>query len=170
LGIPTRIKIDINFVDKTLYPHETRLLKSFITGLENKELPFLYKEAWNEYNRPIEIKCYDPREIYTDKVRAIMTRPIYKLRDTIDIYTLENQYGYSIPKFENQIKRKTNFILNLYTRYRKNIAIISVPDRDYFKEKETKLLINQTPKDLHNSIQRIHNQIRQLQTELTKSR
>jgi len=46
-----------------------------------------------------------------------MTRQVYKLRDTIDIYTLENQYGYTIPKYENTIKGKTKFMLNLYKRY-----------------------------------------------------
>ena len=87
-GIPTKIKMEINFVDRTYYPYETRSLQNFIAGIENKELPFLYKEAWNEYNKTINIECYDPREIFTDKVRAIMTRRVYKLRDTIDIYTL----------------------------------------------------------------------------------
>jgi len=92
LDISSSIKMEINFVDQTYFPYETRSLHGFISGVENEELAFLYKEAWNEYDKPIIINCYGPREIFTDKVRAIMTRQVYKLRDTIDIYTLENQY------------------------------------------------------------------------------
>jgi len=167
LGIPTKIKMEINFVDRTYFPYKTRFLRSYIAGLENKELSFLYKEAWNEYNKPINIECYDPREIFTDKVRAILTRPIYKLRDTIDIYTLKNQYGYTIPKYKDSIKRKTKFMLSLYKRYKENFEKNTLPYTDYLQDKEMKLLISQPPNDFHPNLERIHAQILQIQTELT---
>ena len=169
LGIPARIKLDINFVDKILFPYQTPILQSYINDLKNKELQFLYKEAWNEYTKHIKIECYDPREIYTDKARAVMTRIAYKFRDTIDIYTLENQYGYTIPDFKDPIKRKTRFILNLYDRYRENIETTMIPDTEYLSDRENKLLIHQPPKDLHINIQRINTQIQQLKTELTNA-
>ena len=167
LGIPARL--DINFVDKILFPYQTPILQSYINDLKNKELQFLYKEAWNEYTKHIKIECYDPREIYTYKARAVMTRIAYKFRDTIDIYTLENQYGYTIPDFKDPIKRKTRFILNLYDRYRENIETTMIPDTEYLSDRENKLLIHQPPKDLHINIQRINTQIQQLKTELTNA-
>lgn len=170
LGIPARIKMEINFVDKTLYPYQTPILQSYINDLENKELQFLYKEAWNEYKTQINIECYDPREIFTDKARAIMTRIAYKFRDTIDIYTLENQYGYTIPDYKNPIKRKTRFMLDLYNRYKENIETATIPNTDHLPDGETKLLIHHPPKDLHKNIQRINTQIQQLQTELTNEK
>ncbi len=166
LGIPAKIKMEINFVDITLYPYQTPILQSYIEGMENKELQFLYRESWDEYKTPINIECYDPREIFTDKVRAIMTRIVYKLRDAIDIYTLEKQYGYTIPDYKDPIKRKTRFILDLYNRYKENLETLTLPDLDHLPDRETKLLIHQPPKDLHKNIKRIHTQIQQLQTEL----
>lgn len=166
LGIPANIKIEINFVDKTLYHYKSPVLHSYIKDLKNEELSFLYKEAWMEYKKPIKIQCYDPREIFTDKVRAVMTRIAYKFRDTIDIYMLEKKYGYNIPEYKESIKNKTNFVLDLYRRYKENIEISTIPNLDSITEREKNLIIQKLPKDLNKNIRRIHDQIKQIQTEI----
>jgi len=166
LGIPANIKIEINFVDKTLYPYKNSVLQSYIKELENEELNFLYKEAWMEYKKPIKIQCYDPKEIFTDKVRAVMTRVAYKFRDSIDIYMLEKKYGYNIPAYKEPIKNKTNFVLDLYSRYKENIEIATIPNLDNITEREKNLIIQESPKDIDKNIRRIHAQIQQLQTEI----
>jgi hypothetical protein len=50
---PAKIKMEINYVDKTLYPHQTMELKSYITVLDNKELQLLYKQPYQNYTAPI---------------------------------------------------------------------------------------------------------------------
>ena len=166
LQIFTNIKIEINFVDKTLFPYKNKELQSFIKTIENKELQFLYKEEWDEYKKAVNIKCYDPQEIFTDKVRAAMTRVSYKFRDVIDIYELEKMYGYTISDYKKEIIKKTNFVLDLYRRYKENIESVSIPDIKKIPKREHNLLLFKPSKDFYENINRVHTQIRNLQKEI----
>ena len=42
-----KTKVDINFVDKTLYPYQTKDLKSYLENYQNKELSLLFREEYN---------------------------------------------------------------------------------------------------------------------------
>ena len=166
LQIPANIKIEINFVDKTLFSYKNKELQSFIKNMKNRELQFLYKEEWDEYKKAVSIKCYDPREIFTDKVRAAMTRVSYKFRDAIDIYKLEKKYGYIISDYEKEIIKKTIFVLDLYRRYKENIEAVSIPDVKKIPKREHNLLLFRPSRDFYENINRVHNQIRNLQKQI----
>ena len=77
LDHPVKMKVEINYVDKNLYPYQTRELGTYLTELPSEETRFLYENQWKEYTQPIAIECYDPREIYTEKARAALTRIKY---------------------------------------------------------------------------------------------
>lgn len=166
LKIPATIKIEINFVDETLFPFKNNKLQSLITNVSNKELEFLYKTEWNEYKKVVTINCYDPREIFTEKVQAAMTRVSYKFRDAIDIYKLEQKYGYTISNYEEEIRKKTMFAINLYRRYYDNVKTLQMPDIKTIPERELNLLLFKPTRNFYENINRVHNQLLQMQREM----
>ena len=168
LEIPVTIKIEINFADQTLFPFKNNELKSLINRVENRELAFLYRKEWDEYKKNVYFDCYDPREIFTDKVRAAMTRVSYKFRDAIDIVKLEQKYGYIISDYEEEIRKKTDFVLDLYHRYKSNIESIRIPDIETIPERELNLLLFKPTKDFYKNINRVHMQLRQIQKEIIR--
>ena len=166
LDIRSRIKVEINFVENIVYPLRDMQLKSYIEDTDSEELRFLYEDLWREYDRTIELTCYDPKEIFVEKCRASMTREAYKLRDIIDLYFIERQYGYNILDHRNAVKEKVKFMLDIYKRYQENIDILQLPSIDLRKNEEMKLMIVTPPKDLEGSISSIHHQLKQIRMEL----
>jgi len=161
------IKVEINFVDKIIYPFQKKTLKSYVEGVKSEELRFLYKEPWMEYNRRIQLDCYDPREIFIEKCRAAVTRKAYKLRDIIDIYHLEKEYDYTIINYKQQITEKTEFILEQYNRYQENMEIKKFPKPYLLNHEELNLMITKPPKDLSQNIERIHQELELLRNGLS---
>jgi len=166
LGQPSSIKIEINFVDMIVYPFQQRNLQSYMEDFESDEIAFLYNVPYREYTKPVMVECYDPREFYIEKCRAIMTRIAYKLRDAVDIYMLQQRYGYTIQQHKEEIMNKTRFMLDLYNKYKENIQIAAIPPLETTYNGELKLLTIPTPKDLRENIEMIHRQIQEIQTEL----
>jgi predicted nucleotidyltransferase component of viral defense system len=166
LQIPATVKIEINFVDQTLFAFKNKKLQSLISTVKNKELKFLYKEEWDEYKKDVSIACYDPREIFTDKVRAAMTRVSYKFRDVIDIYKLEQKYGYTMVDYQEQIRKKTDFVLDLYRRYKDNLESSRIPDIETIPERELNLLLFKQTQNFYENINRIHTQLKDMQKEI----
>ena len=166
LNIVSRIKIEINFMDISIYPFVNKLLKSYVKNIETDELKFLYENLWKEYNRPVSLKCYDLREIFIEKCRALLTRKTYKLRDVIDIYFMENSSGFSISDYKLEIIKKTKFMLDLYKRYRENIHSLDFPDIDLLESEEMKLMIIPPPDDFVLNIYRTHSQLEEIKNIL----
>jgi predicted nucleotidyltransferase component of viral defense system len=165
INIPSKIKIEINFVEDLIHPTTLRTLKSYIEMISSEELEFLYEDLWSDYNTKIELNCYDAEEIYIEKCRAALTRMVYKLRDVIDIYYIEREFGYSIPSLKKDIYRKIRFMLELYNRYRENIELIKLPSVDLLNDEELKLLLIETPEDLGDNISNIHEQLNAIKGE-----
>lgn len=166
LNLESRIKIEINFMERTLYPFKRKKLKSYAENLESEELKFLYEELWKEYSAPISLICYDSREIFLEKCRASMTRRSYKLRDVLDIYFMESGNNCSISSYKQAIKKKTKFMLNTYERYRENIESMIFPSTKILSSEEMKLMLVPPPKDLERNLKRIHEQLDVLRNEL----
>ncbi len=124
----TFIKIQINFFEKILFPTRKVKLKSLLE--ESKELEFLFPSFYKEYKASISFKIYDIKEIFCEKIRAILTRKGIKERDFVDVYLISKKFGFGYEDFETEILEKTKFILNLYQKYRdnlrKNLEVLSV--------------------------------------------
>lgn len=168
INVPSMIKIEINFVDKTLYPFKERELNSFVQGFESKELSFLFDESWENYTRPVSMDCYSPREIYTDKARALLTRMVYKMRDSIDLYVLRDRYGYTIEDHKEEIMEKTRFMLELYEKYRENLQK-DIPVYEKIADEESKLLIESFSDEIESDISMIHEKIEKVREILDES-
>ncbi len=163
---PARIKVEVNFVDRTLYPFRTMELGSLLSGYENPELEFLFRQHYDAYSAPITLDCYGPEEIFTDKCRAVMTRKVYKLRDILDIRMLEEQFGYTISGHRRPIIEKTRFMLDLYERYREEFKAAVLPDPEDVEHKELDLLMVEPPGDLDETIKRVHKEIHGIMDEM----
>jgi hypothetical protein len=167
IGKPARIKMEINFVEKTFFPYIRMDLASYIGDLKLEELKMLYGDEYREYTSPIKIECYDPREIYTDKCRAALTRVTYKLRDIIDIMVLEERNGYSIPQYAEPILDKTAFMLDIYAKYRDNLETKELPEAVDVVKQEMGLLIKKPEGNLEKNVDRIHKELEQIKKQLT---
>jgi len=119
LGRKTFLKVQMNFVEKICYPLNSAKLRSLICE-NTDELTALFPEFKN-YTEKIAFDVYDPREILSEKIRAILTRQGTKARDYLDVYLIEKKFGISLDEVFDCAKQKTMFTLNLYARYRRNL-------------------------------------------------
>jgi len=138
IGLESFIKIQINFVEKILFPIKDVKLRSICP--ESKELELLYPTYYSEYRKPISFKVYDIREILCEKVRAILTRRGFKERDFIDIYLIFKRIGIDFEEVEGEILEKLKFILKLYQKYRRNLrekaSILTIENFPFGSERQ----------------------------------
>ena len=130
LGRRSFLKVQMNFVEKLCYSLKSAKLKSLISK-NQEELVLLFPE-FKEYTEEIDFDVYDPQEILSEKIRAILTRQGTKARDYLDVYLIEKNFGISLDEVFDCVVAKTNFTLNLYARYRENLeekktTIMSTP-------------------------------------------
>ena len=113
------IKIQINFMEKVLFLVKEAVLKSLIK--ESKELEFLFPDLYREYAVKIKFKVYDIREIFAEKIRAILTRKGIKERDFIDVYLISKKFDVKYKDIKGKALEKIEFALKLYRKYRENL-------------------------------------------------
>jgi len=165
LGVLSSIKIQLNFLEKYLYDFKTVKLKPY-APYSDAELYFIFKEQIEKYSNPISLTAYDLKEIYIEKCRAILTRKVFKLRDLIDLYFIEQRFGYTVKKFYEEIIQKTVFALDNYERYRKNLEKALKPN--FSIDEEIKLLLVEPPKNFKKKLEIIYNEVDELRNELLK--
>ena len=113
------IKIQVNFVDKILFPDKMVTVKTLLGNVQLSKDERVYFEEFLEFYKPFKVKAYDEREIMCEKVRAIVTRRAQKLRDFYDLFILDKS-GYNIETLKDQIIIKIKACLQ-YKRYRTNL-------------------------------------------------
>ena len=114
------VKVQINFVEKLLFDIRQAELKSLVSKGQ-EELEALFPE-YKEYVRAIRFDVYDIREILAEKVRSILTREGVKARDFLDVYLICGKFKINLEDIHQGIVDKTKFMLNLYEKYRRNLA------------------------------------------------
>ena len=153
------IKIQINFVEKLFFPYPKRKIRSLLTGKTLEELGRLFPQEYGEYSQPIDLGVYDVREILCEKIRSILTRRGVKTRDFIDVYLINKNLNINPEELEAVITEKTRFMLQLYEKYRRNIAEKrNVLNREGFawgEEKEL-LLIEIDTKEFYDFLDRFY--------------
>ena len=166
-GLDVRLKVEVNFLEKMLYPIKPLPLKTYLVELPEKDsevLSFRHPQDYRAYTQKVKFNCYNPKEIYAEKCRAALTRQAFKMRDYIDILALEDKYGYSIPKHAGEIAEKTEYMLQLYGKYRENIKLTTTPAESQFKSEENKLLLKPLPHKIQvaKEIPRINKQLSEI--------
>lgn len=115
----TFLKVQINFVERMLFTPKRGKLKSLLTGKYEK-LEALFAES-KEYSTAIPFDAYDIREIFCEKVRALLTREGTKARDFLDVYFISKKFGTRPESMERYVLDKLNFALKLYSKYKTNL-------------------------------------------------
>jgi predicted nucleotidyltransferase component of viral defense system len=170
LRMPNRIKVEVNLVESIHFPVRMRRLNSYAKDVGDSRIPSLFRSEWKEYAAPTMMMCYDPREIFIEKCRASMTRRGYKLRDSLDLYFMEDRLGLSVHRLRSEILRKIDFMLDLYLRYRENIELSRVPRVDLNRSQEMMLLLGEAPSDLRHRVAVINDDLEELRQELVTQR
>ena len=137
LGIEQFIKIQINFVEKIFFKSVDKKALMPIGKMKKNELKLLFPQ-YSVLLEDITIPCYDIREIFIEKIRAILTRRGIKSRDFIDVYLIAKKYDLKAESFEKQIIAKVKFVLQ-YDKYIQNISSFDV--KQFVLGEEEKLLL-----------------------------
>ena len=125
----------MNLVEVLLYEPQICEVRTLIKGVRlTSEERAYFREYLEEYGR-FEVFAYDLREILCEKVRAILTRRVQKLRDFYDLYMLMGA-GLNIEDYAEEIARKLEPVLR-YKKYREafernrkglHVALVSMAD------------------------------------------
>ncbi len=83
------IKVQVNFVERLIFPHRNVTAKTLLTGKEIHRDEKAYFEEFLEFYQPVKVAAYTLEEILCEKIRAILTRQAMKLRDVYDVFMIE---------------------------------------------------------------------------------
>ena len=115
------IKVQINFVEDVKFEISKKNVRCLFSSQEDKELAVLYEKDYKDYTELVSLFTYDVIEILCEKVRAILTRRGLKARDFVDIFFISLEFKIKVQDFKDEIVDKTQFVLKLYKKYRRNL-------------------------------------------------
>lgn len=117
-----KIKIETNYAEKLVFkPKLTKantLLSWKNVKLSSRDYERYIEFLGNYY--PVTVTAYSEKEILIEKVRAILTRKDFKLRDLYDLYKLY-QSGLRINRYHNEITMKIENYLRLSSAAKENL-------------------------------------------------
>jgi len=143
----TFIKVQINFQEKLKYPTKIKTADNFFFGkCEYFQSEFLLLENSEWLLKIPKLKCYDIREIFIEKARAVLTRKGTKARDYIDIYMIEKKENLNIRDFKSEIIDKVTFAL-VSEKYKINLNNKRSSDFSFNRGEEQRILLVPLPKD-----------------------
>ena len=122
-GTPSFIKIQINFLEKIIFPYQIKELISLIKPPQFTEEDQIYFKEFLEFYKTTKIEVYNIKEIVAEKVRSLLTRKAIKSRDAIDLLFIYNSFNIKPQDFINEITEKILFSINNYEKYRKNLIL-----------------------------------------------
>jgi len=163
--IKANVKIEVNFFDINAFPYQDKVLGTYMSGSDFQELETFHEEQYRTYSAPVEMTCYDCREIFIEKCRAMMTRKVYKPRDSLDLYHLGQTRGLKVPLYKDEIIRKVRFALGTYERYWENIIDNDISKIDYDRRDDNLLLVDM-PIDIDAAIGEIHRELENIRADI----
>ncbi|MBO8180676.1 MAG: nucleotidyl transferase AbiEii/AbiGii toxin family protein [Archaeoglobus sp.] len=99
------IKIQVNFVERLLFPSRDAVAKTLLTGRDVSDEDKAYFREFLEFYQPVEVSAYNIEEILCEKMRAILTRQAMKLRDIYDVFMIWKA-GVRIEELKEEILEK----------------------------------------------------------------
>lgn len=123
----TFVKIQVNHIEKLIYPIKELKIGFIVPKNLEKDFSFVASEEADILLKPVKIKAYDLREILIEKIRAILTRRGIKVRDFVDVFLIVKKEKLNLNDFKKEITEKINHMLK-FEKYGQNI-----------KNKETQL-------------------------------
>jgi len=113
------IKLQVTFVERILFKPKIVEAKTLLANVELTDDERAYFQDFLEFYKPLKLLAYDEREIFCEKIRAILTRRSQKLRDFYDVFKLHEQ-GVKLEELKNEIVEKIKAAL-YYKKYRENL-------------------------------------------------
>ncbi len=160
LNTNTFLKIQINFVEKILFPVVERRLNSLITDKKTGDLGLFFPEEYKQYVRKIYFNVYDPKEILAEKMRAIATRQGTKARDFVDVFMICEKYGIDLIDIMSDAIEKISFSVGMYDKYQNNlknkIELIRSGELFEWGQENELLLFDISKKELYHCINEIN--------------
>lgn len=120
-GLPSLIKVQINFLEEIIFPQHVADLRSLSTELTDSGVRVAFPEDFELYSAPIRMDIYDIEEIFCEKFRAVLTRRGIKARDFVDLYKINNMFGLTPMGCRKEIITKTLFMIERYRKYKENM-------------------------------------------------
>lgn len=120
-GIPSFIKLQVNFLEPILYEVRKREASSLLRGDRPGDLQLVDEVLTETYATPVRCAAYDAKEILVEKCRAILTRQAAKGRDVLDLFLLDRVLRLHVEDYLPQIQRKTRFSIEDRKRYREQL-------------------------------------------------
>lgn len=164
LGDKIFIKIQINFVELFKYDFTTRVAKTVIKNLNQKDFEFLFPEHKYLLTHP-KVKCYDIKEIMLEKVRAILTRKGVKARDFVDVFMIVKKEKIRLKALKKDILEKIQFMLR-FDKYIQNLKNFRV--EKFVLGEEEKLMLVPIDKGFKRFLKEFHDFLNMLYEELTE--
>lgn len=112
------IKVQVSLVENVLFEPKRLKAKTLLSGVPLSENDRRYFYDFIEDYSEVRVLAYDLREILVEKVRAILTRKVQKLRDFYDLY-LMYRHGLRVSDYRDAVIKKTIPALR-YGKYLEN--------------------------------------------------
>jgi len=128
-GIQSFIKIQISFIEPAILPPKKTELKSFfaVNKLKHEERIY-FQELLKSYDTIHDYYVFDIREIFAEKIRALLTRRKIKSRDLLDIYLITKKYNIKLNDIHEECRHKLLFAIKNYAKYKENFDAITAVD------------------------------------------
>jgi len=137
-----KIKIEINYAERLAFKPKTLKANTLLSWrhvkLTSREYEKYIEFLGNYY--PVSLVAYSDREILVEKVRALLTRKEFKLRDLYDLYKL-HQRGLKVSRYGKAIESKIRDYLNLSSIASKNLknSIVALKDGSFLSNLELEI-------------------------------
>ena len=122
-GKSSFIKIQISFLEKIMFIHQTKELIPLIKPNQFTKEDQIYFKEFLDFYKPIKIKVYDIKEIVVEKVRSLLTRKAIKSRDAMDLLFIYNKFKIKPQDLLKETKEKLLFSINSYEKYKDNLIL-----------------------------------------------
>ena len=129
------IKYEINFNDELEYIPLFEDIRHLFDNELLKDLEFVEGIAINIRKN---IPCYDPREIAMEKIRAVLTRPVIKERDLLDLFLLSKMVNLDALEKEKIIAKilsTVSFVKGLSAKIKQNLETLAKHRHSVLEEK-----------------------------------
>jgi len=113
------IKIQVKFIEEVIFPPKRVTARTLLDNAYITEEERTYFKEFLDFYKPFVLFAYDEREVLCEKIRAILTRRMQKLRDFYDVFMLEKK-GFKAENMKEEIIRKVRSCLR-YKKYRENL-------------------------------------------------
>ena len=119
LGKETFVKIQVNHIEKLNYPIKELNVNFVLPKNLEKDFSFIAGEEADILLKLLKIKVYDIKEIFIEKVRAILTRRGIKARDFVDVFLIIKKNKLDLNDFKKPIIAKISDMLK-FEKYSQN--------------------------------------------------